>query len=296
MCLRADYVNQGAVAVGELTRRERWIPRNPKERQPMPDRKRPHWIARLAAVASLFVLSHGAAASAQVSHINCSTTAIKKIDGAWSFITGTLRNNAGGRAAFVDCIINAPLVLTGSCAIQENRSPIYLPLIETDYDWTFECKNLLGPEDFLASAHVVKIEGARMNIDIDYAEASSTTVLELASVIGHELMHNRGFDHPDDINDPFYRVSVPEQVRACIKAAVFGGPGNPPPYTDFWDRKHCCPEPRPAFSDSRGSYRGIKFCTTSGVCVDGWQDVATGNDIGTNDVFIDAFMCFDGSI
>jgi len=255
-------------------------------------------IAQLIPVAVLLALSHSAEVSAQINTSNCSTSDARKITSAWSLITGDIRTNPDIRTNFVDCILSAQLVDTKSCEVQNNRSAIFLPIIETDYDWNFECANLPadGSSSTLADAFV-KIEGASMRIDVDFLAASHTTVLELAAVMGHELMHNRGFDH-GDFRDTLYPLSVPEQVAACIRGSLFGGTSNPPPYADYWDRKHCCQEARHSFTDSRGTYRATQVCTSglASVCYDMWEDAASGELIQNGGGFADGFMCMDGSV
>lgn len=254
--------------------------------------KRP--FEMVVGTAAAFALLSGSEARAeQLDIVNCNPSEIATITSAWGFINGQLRTNQASRNTFVNCIERAQLVETGSCNVQFNRSSIYLPIVETDYNWRFECADLPDPPNGMknADAHV-KIEGAKMRLDVGFLAKNAENTLEVAGVIGHELMHNRGFTH-GDFTDLLYPLTVPEQVRACIQNTIFGGAPNDPPYEDYWDRRNCCQQPRHPFSDSRGTYNPRELCTTTypTICLPAWEDAATRTAIEPGDRYKDAFMC-----
>jgi hypothetical protein len=242
----------------------------------------------VGAVAAL-TLSYASAANAQdLNIINCNTAEVATITAAWGFLNGHMRSNAATRNTFINCIENAQLVDTESCDVQLNRSAIYLPITETDYNWRFECTNL---DDANADGRV-KIEGARMRFDVGFLGEQVNNAIRVAGVMGHELMHNRGFSH-ENVPPHLYKLTVPEQVEACIQNTIFGGASNEPD-PDHWDRRACCEDPRHAFSDSRSTYEPFDSCiqTPSGtICLPLWTDAATGELIDGSNGHADAAMC-----
>ena len=245
----------------------------------------------LVGTAASAVLACATQASAQqLNIVNCNPQEVQTITAAWGFINGQIRTNARSRAAFVDCIESAQLVDTGSCNVQLNRSAIYLPIIETDYNWRFECEQLDGSAN---ADGEVKIQGARMRFDVGFLGENVDNAIRVAGVMGHELMHNRGFNH-GEVTDELYSLTVPEQVEACIQNLIFGGSPNRPPYEDYWDRRECCHNPRHSFSDSRSTYNPYEACTSTpsgNICFEWWEDADTGEVLDGNTEHKDALMC-----
>jgi hypothetical protein len=76
---------------------------------------------------------------------------------------------------------------------------------------------------------------------------------EIAALMAHELMHNRGFVHQaHPFGDPLYSLTVPEQVESCVRTVLSGARSNPPP-ANFVDWKNCC-------------MPGSSWCDASGAC------------------------------
>jgi hypothetical protein len=245
-----------------------------------------------ATLVTLCVFAFQTRAGAQVGvAVNCDNGDVAvKIAQAWNFIVTDLRNNAALRANFINCIIDAQLAEVYDCNTQLNRSPIYLPIVQEDYDWQFECASLpRTPTTVTLADAAVKIDGAKMRVDTMFVMNNS--VQDIAAIMAHELMHNRGFTHGDFGQDPLYSVTVPEQAAACVRQAFTGGSGNPPPYANYWDRSACCHGYNYSFCDAAGNcFFNYQVCSKEAaqVCSMLWTD-ATGADV--SNVFPDAEMC-----
>lgn len=155
-----------------------------------------------------------------------------KIKAAWDILYTDIRGAL--MPDFEHCIRSAMLV-EASCTDLVDRQRIINALM-ADQFWDYECK--VVPGEGWASGGV-SIQGTKMRLDHNLLLESPERV---ASVMAHELMHNRGFRHA--VNDvdktPFYNLTVPEQVEQCVLVATGLGSSPNQPIQSLEDPMHAC--------------------------------------------------------
>ncbi len=155
----------------------------------------------------------------------CNLNEVQRINEAMGVLLQTIN---GGLAAFRSCMNSAPLV-EFSCPSGQGREHAVDSFRNSDIT-RIECIDL--PPGTAADAHV-GISETKMRMDRDFL--MSHTGRSVASVIAHEIMHNRGYTHREhDFGTPYYDNTVPQQIRACILGSANPSDG---PLTDtFADR------------------------------------------------------------
>ena len=97
---------------------------------------------------------------------------------------------------------------------------------------TIKCRNLRGAN---GSAYA-NIRGNNLNLDRNFI--NTNTPRRIASVIAHEIMHNRGYLHSvNDFGSRYYPNTIPEQIEACVLYGVSNRTRGPKAVT--WDSEYC---------------------------------------------------------
>jgi hypothetical protein len=141
---------------------------------------------------------------------DCTDQEVLALHGAIGVLYDEAINNYGN---FRECMREAPLV--------EDRCWDPVDIAETirqDKVVKIQCAQL---DALNANATApVSISGELMKVDTDFI--ANNTHRSIASVIAHELTHNRGFEHQEnDFGSQYYSNTVPEQIEACI---LWGSP------------------------------------------------------------------------
>jgi len=147
---------------------------------------------------------------------DCSMEEDRAIEAAWHFLFDEIRGPL--MPAFESCVRDAELVET-PCGDQYDRMRLINALMVDQY-WDFFCTDL--EPNVAASAHAM--DATEMNLDHDLLLQSTPRI---ASVMAHELMHNRGYNHEENPSGSLlYDLTVPEQIEACVRVAAgdFAGP------------------------------------------------------------------------
>lgn len=155
----------------------------------------------------------------------CTTTRRNKAQQAISALQSQVLNNM---ANLRSCMRNAALV--------ENRQRpgFEIPLSLLDHKTTtVTCEALNGrdvdPGTTINARAPVAVSGQQMRVDHAFLDTAS--VAQIASVMAHELMHNKGFTHSTyGFGSTYYGNTVPEQMEACVESAIRnGGTATPNP-------------------------------------------------------------------
>jgi hypothetical protein len=149
---------------------------------------------------------------------SCTLDEAGKLTSALALLVDTVTT---GYNRFESCLNAAPIV--------ENRCFVgsdIARMLQSNAVTRVRCGNL----DAGVRAHApVGISGESLAIDRRYVQAA--TDRDIAAVIGHEIMHNRGFRHiANSAGSTYYDNTVPQQVKACIIGAAnpWPGPGSAP--------------------------------------------------------------------
>jgi hypothetical protein len=119
-----------------------------------------------------------------------------------------LKVGSSGYTAYKNCLAGAALV-ENKCLIGATIADY----IRRDDVTKISCVQF-KKDDTNAEAPV-GIDGEKLKLDHDFI--ASNTAKRVASVIAHELMHNRGFRHVQNPAGSLkYGNTVPEQVEACV--------------------------------------------------------------------------------
>ncbi|MCR8550753.1 hypothetical protein M4578_23255 [Salipiger sp. P9] len=165
-----------------------------------------------AALCALALAAAGPAAATDLKFSGCGPGMKREIATAYEFL---LHRAKSQRARLIDCIDRAYLVE------HSRKSPTKIVNDLTRPNVTkFKCTHLPGAN---ANAHKVYRKAGVMNIDRDFIRdlkdqtENDYGVRRLASVIGHELMHNAGYKHTGNpVDTTLYQNTVPEQMEACL--------------------------------------------------------------------------------
>jgi hypothetical protein len=142
---------------------------------------------------------------------------------------GELLQASFSSSTFAACIESAPLV-EFNCSAGQSRPEIVDRFRGTEFT-KITC--YWGSNQFNAEAPVGI---GNSQLEIDHGFVADSTEVRIASVIAHEIMHNRGYRHVEhNAGSTYYPNTVPEQVEACI---LNGAPNaSAGPLTDdFTDR------------------------------------------------------------
>ena len=149
-----------------------------------------------------------------ITYESCTPDEVEKLSKAHAFLVETVNTNYN---QFERCLSAAPIV--------ENRCFVgseIARMLQSNAVTRVRCEN--SAPGVLAHAPVA-ISGERLFIDRGFVQDANDE-REIASVIGHEIMHNRGFRHiENDSGSTYYDNTVPQQVRACILGAPYPWPG-----------------------------------------------------------------------
>jgi hypothetical protein len=138
---------------------------------------------------------------------SCTLAEVEQIHAAMGVLLQTINS---GLPAFRACVESAPLV-EFSCPSGQGRQHIVDSFRFTQVTH-IECHTFDGNAN--ADAHV-GISDTKLRIDRSFLMAS--TPRRVASVIAHEIMHNRGYTHSQhDFETTYFDNTVNEQVESCI--------------------------------------------------------------------------------
>ena len=151
----------------------------------------------------------------------CTTSDEQKLNSAFAYYETEVKKNS-----FRVCLTNAYLLWH-----QRHSDARILEHSTRRNKVTIRCADLSKAEANARTSRVLRRDsgekgGMRMHIDFIRNES----IERIASVIGHELSHNGGYRHPEDINHHEYSFTVPEQIEACILKGTpnaWKGPGKP---------------------------------------------------------------------
>lgn len=140
----------------------------------------------------------------------CSNLEAQRINSAF----GVLLNVVGpGSAAFKNCIQSASLV-EFSCPAGQGRDDIFDDFVNTSVT-NITCASL-APS--VSGDAPVGISGTQLRLDHAFLNGTSSGSV-IASVVAHEIMHNRGYSHQQNpFGTTFNPNTVPEQVEQCVLA------------------------------------------------------------------------------
>ena len=158
---------------------------------------------------------------------DCSRTLVRKIHDAYGVLLDTTGPDFGDYRA---CLQGAALV-ENNC-----KTGHHIADLLKKWEWT----KVTCYDSRTANAEAeVGISGEEMKVDRTFLAKSNAT--RIASVMAHELMHNRGFRHKqNDFGSTLYRNTVPEQAEAC----VLSGKPNPWPLSSTPPAQTCTPTPK----------------------------------------------------
>lgn len=116
--------------------------------------------------------------------------------------------------SFVSCMANAPLVEVICNGGRDTAWELAAYALVRDFPTQIYCYD--AEPSVLAEAYV-GISGEELWIDRGFL--TNGLPQDIAATIAHEIMHNRGYSHPD-FGQPYYSNTVPEQVEACISTGI----------------------------------------------------------------------------
>ena len=152
-----------------------------------------------------------------VTYGNCTADEQAKLGAAVSLLvetTGTQFSGPGPEyARYESCLASASFVENGGWSGVQIAAAL-----RTNTMTGIWCANL--PSNTVAQAKVNQFFNNE-ELEFNRAFLPSMSPAAVAGVIGHELMHNRGFTHSaNPFGSTFYPLTVPEQVNACIRTGV----------------------------------------------------------------------------
>jgi hypothetical protein len=163
--------------------------------------------------------------------------------------------------AFRNCMESAPSI-EFSC--HEQRNPIKAAeSLKLQAYTTVKCVDLAAGINGRAP---VSINGSNLTLDDDFLAHSSAR--RVASVIAHEIMHNRGYRHEtNDFGSKYYQNTIPEQIEACV--LKYNVPNlQSDARTVTWNEEYCDGPKTGSHTARRGMHACPEGSYMSGVRVD----------------------------
>lgn len=144
---------------------------------------------------------------------NCGAAQQAKLARAANILSDRIYRNGGRdmRACLSDAFISNPDRGVSAEEIWQQLTTPGRTVIECTDSLTEECA---GKHEWAGCASI-GIGGERLSIANHYLLDPNVSEAELAGVITHELMHNRGHRH-SGLGAEEYSLTVPEQARACV--------------------------------------------------------------------------------
>jgi hypothetical protein len=146
---------------------------------------------------------------------NCTTAEIAKLDSAVAIlvdITGSQYASGPNYPAYEACLKSALFLENGAWSGAQIANQLRMNTVTGVW-----CVHL--PSNIIAQAWEKQFNQEEVYFNKSFL--ASLPAREVAATIGHELMHNRGFRHEQfPFGTPAYRLTVPEQVAACIRNGV----------------------------------------------------------------------------
>ncbi|MDX2051399.1 MAG: hypothetical protein SFV15_03350 [Polyangiaceae bacterium] len=153
-----------------------------------------------------------------VAFVGCSQPQKDKLLLAGSFLTTRISETDGAGVPRLRTCLNESFMGKDSDAV--------FYALNNNTATTIRCVNVFsstcGPDantNFSGCASWAPAGTDDVSLSIQFLNNPATTTAQIAAVMAHEIMHNRGYSHEDDAFTPGFDSSVPVRVGRCIETS-----------------------------------------------------------------------------